>query len=107
MATRKEWKAILTYIRKHAVKPFRLPVGTPDCPLLGRDNRCMAYPVRPLLCRIQGTVPRMPCPHNPDAPIKTYAQAKRLAEALPLLADAVRLWEPGVYAGAGIIMDTK
>ncbi|MBU0497664.1 MAG: YkgJ family cysteine cluster protein [Candidatus Thermoplasmatota archaeon] len=33
------------------------------CPYLEK-NRCSIYPVRPLVCRLQGTIPELPCPHN-------------------------------------------
>jgi len=41
------------------------------CPHLG-DNGCEAYEERPLICRLFGTTPRLPCPNGnrPDNMIK-------------------------------------
>lgn len=33
------------------------------CPYL-ENNRCSIYPVRPVICRLQGTIPELPCKHN-------------------------------------------
>lgn len=33
------------------------------CPYL-QNNRCSIYPVRPIVCRLQGTIADLPCPHN-------------------------------------------
>jgi Fe-S-cluster containining protein len=32
------------------------------CPHLGLNGRCEAYEVRPMICRLWGTTPRMKCP---------------------------------------------
>ncbi len=32
------------------------------CPYVEND-RCMIYPVRPLICRLQGLAEKLPCPH--------------------------------------------
>lgn len=32
------------------------------CEALGPDGRCMAYPIRPLICRLWGAVDWLPCP---------------------------------------------
>lgn len=34
-----------------------------ECAFLGPDG-CTVYAERPLLCRVFGTVPRLPCPHG-------------------------------------------
>lgn len=34
------------------------------CPLLGDDGRCRDYSHRPLICRLWGVVPDLPCPHG-------------------------------------------
>jgi Fe-S-cluster containining protein len=34
-----------------------------NCPYLG-ENGCEVYDERPLICRLFGTTPRMPCPNN-------------------------------------------
>lgn len=51
----------------------RLPVKTEaehdaalaelNCPHLG-ENGCEVYDERPLICRLFGTTPRLPCPHG-------------------------------------------
>ena len=33
------------------------------CPYL-QNNRCNIYPVRPLVCRLQGLIPELSCPNN-------------------------------------------
>lgn len=33
------------------------------CPYL-TDNKCIIYPVRPLVCRLQGVISDLPCPYN-------------------------------------------
>jgi hypothetical protein len=34
-----------------------------NCPYLG-DNGCQVYGERPLICRLFGTTPRIPCPNG-------------------------------------------
>lgn len=34
-----------------------------NCPYLG-ENRCEVYSERPLICRLFGTTPRLPCPNG-------------------------------------------
>ena len=34
-----------------------------DCPHLG-DDGCQVYAERPLICRLFGTTPSLPCPHD-------------------------------------------
>jgi hypothetical protein len=31
-----------------------------------QNGGCVIYEVRPLICRLQGTVPDLPCPNNPN-----------------------------------------
>src|SRR4030042_6858002 len=33
------------------------------CPYL-RDDRCRIYPVRPIVCRLQGNIPELPCTYH-------------------------------------------
>lgn len=33
------------------------------CPYL-QNNRCCIYPVRPIVCRLQGLIPELTCPNN-------------------------------------------
>jgi hypothetical protein len=29
-----------------------------------KNDRCSIYPVRPIVCRLQGNIPELPCPNN-------------------------------------------
>lgn len=51
--------------RGYIVPPPRQVLGDPDyrCPALVK-GRCMVYSDRPTVCRLWGTVARMPCPHG-------------------------------------------
>ena len=39
---------------------FNIKMGA-SCPLLLQDNKCSIYPVRPLICRLYGTVYSLDC----------------------------------------------
>ena len=52
-----EW----TELRNHA--PLGLKGKSGQCPLL-RQGVCTAYPYRPLICRLWGTVPALRCHHG-------------------------------------------
>lgn len=58
-ATRLERRAVHRAVRE---TPHLHPLSL-DCPVL-RDSRCGAYAVRPLICRLFGTVRKMACPHG-------------------------------------------
>ena len=47
-----------------------------QCPYL-ENNRCSIYPVRPLICRLQGTIPELPC-HQGISPILTANQLQEI-----------------------------
>jgi len=49
------------------------------CPHLGA-NGCEAYEERPLICRLFGTTPRLPCPNGnrPDTMIKPQVEQQIL-----------------------------
>jgi Fe-S-cluster containining protein len=52
----------LEWIRVKRATPLRAAEGKHmACPLLKR-GRCTVYPVRPLICRLWGSVENMPCP---------------------------------------------
>ena len=63
------------------------------CPLLAPDGSCSVHAVRPLICRLWGVSPRMPCPHGcrPDREFDE-AEAREIMERY--LASAVRLRSP-------------
>ena len=46
------------------------------CPYL-QKNQCSIYPVRPFICRLQGTIPDLPCKKN-NKPILTKIQTQTI-----------------------------
>jgi Fe-S-cluster containining protein len=59
---------IRDYLKKHNMKyiqwtkeQFRR--NKKKCPYL-KNDRCSIYEVRPIVCRLQGTVDELPCKHN-------------------------------------------
>ena len=59
---------IQEYLRKHNLSYITLSEieflrNNMKCPYL-QNNRCSIYPVRPLVCRLQGLIPELPCPNN-------------------------------------------
>jgi hypothetical protein len=53
--------ASLEYHRLRRASPRRLVGKTVACPLL-KQGQCTVYKVRPLICRLWGSVESMPCP---------------------------------------------
>lgn len=53
------------------------------CPQLG-DGSCKIYPVRPLVCRLQGHNKKLPCPKNPK-PDMTLDESAKLMDEVKLL----------------------
>lgn len=47
------------------------------CPYVEND-RCLIYPVRPLICRLQGVVEKMPCPHSKSEKMLTDDEIGKL-----------------------------
>lgn len=47
------------------------------CPYVEND-RCLIYPVRPLICRLQGVVEKLPCPHRKSEKILTEDEVHAL-----------------------------
>ena len=50
------------------------------CPYL-QHNRCTIYPVRPMVCRLQGTITQLICPNNPH-PLLTKKHYQRIIHKL-------------------------
>jgi len=50
------------------------------CPYL-RNNRCTIYSVRPIVCRLQGTIDELQCPYNPTV-LLTHFQYKKIMKEL-------------------------
>lgn len=48
-----------------AVKCLDVAAGHWQCPMF-QNGGCVIYEVRPLICRLQGTVPDLPCPNSPN-----------------------------------------
>ncbi len=46
------------------------------CPYLTK-NRCLIYPVRPIICRLQGTIPDLYCPNN-SKPLLSQDQINKI-----------------------------
>jgi len=46
---------------------YSIPIrndGSLHCIFLMDNNHCAVYEHRPMVCRLQGTVDRLPCPNN-------------------------------------------
>jgi uncharacterized protein len=57
------------------------------CPYLEND-RCSIYPVRPLVCRLQGTISNLPCPYNSNF-LLSEDQYKKIIKELDALTQDV------------------
>ncbi len=69
--------------RDYILTPFSeihvVPVAeSGDCVFLDENNLCVIYKDRPKVCRLQGVIPKLPCPHDEgyeDSPYpKIYGQ---------------------------------
>lgn len=47
-----------------------------NCPYLG-DHGCQVYAERPLICRLFGTTPRMPCPNGKEPAVMIATDLER------------------------------
>lgn len=58
-------------------------ISTPEgqCPVLSADGRCTQYADRPMICRLWGATPDMPCPHGCTV-VGGYLPAERSRELL-------------------------
>jgi len=59
---------IRDYMSKHNIEYITLSSkefkkNNKQCPYL-KNNRCIIYPVRPIVCRLQGTISELPCKYN-------------------------------------------
>ena len=59
---------IKDYLKKHNIKYIICPTEQFDqlnmrCPFL-KDDRCVIYSVRPIVCRLQGNIPELLCKYN-------------------------------------------
>jgi Fe-S-cluster containining protein len=82
---------IRSYLKEHAME-YKSQCITPadilkavvsgdysgvTCPYVEND-RCMIYPVRPLICRLQGLAEKLPCPYIKPEKILTKDQIDKL-----------------------------
>ena len=63
-----EGMVIKKYMQEHGIEhvvwsPEDYEKHDLDCPYL-RENKCVIYPVRPLVCRLQGHVKKLRCPYH-------------------------------------------
>lgn len=96
--TGKEFEAIVAYLRSLEPEkvrrileqdksvPWFEDIFQEACLFLDRkDNYCLIYPVRPMVCRLFGKVPWLPCPeektvpqlHDPTGIVKDYCREPR------------------------------
>ena len=73
------------------------------CPYLTDKGRCSIYDLRPLICRMFGTVEGMPCPHGCKAALLTDKQSAVLFKQLLDEDRVVRSTLPkGIYEGVPV-----
>ena len=59
-----DMEEIRRYVSLHSIEA--MDNGPMTCPFLGQDKGCLIYAVRPLVCRLFGTVSTMECPNGCD-----------------------------------------
>jgi hypothetical protein len=83
----------------HPVTPNAIAREAPHdfwCEALGPDGRCRVYAIRPMICRIWGTVEWLPCPYG----CQPEGGWMRDEDALRLLLEVVRLGGTGIRVSA-------
>lgn len=60
-------------------QPFKTAMR---CPLLDFMGRCSVYDIRPIVCRLWGAVPEMPCPYGCQPTLTRDEGLRIMAEAL-------------------------
>ena len=65
----KEWRENIEQLEKKIDREGGESINEEDfkCPFL-KENQCMIYPVRLLICRLQGQSSGLPCPHSSSKP---------------------------------------
>jgi Fe-S-cluster containining protein len=76
---------IRTYLKKNHLAYLSLSdedfkKNQMKCPYL-QKNRCSIYPVRPIVCRLQGTILELHCPNNKN-PLLAEKQYKKIIKEL-------------------------
>ena len=54
------------------------------CPYLTKDKKCMIYEVRPIICRLQGHTPKLPCKKKKPFDISKEKANKLMAAVVNL-----------------------
>ncbi len=82
MMIREEAKAILQFVREAGIAIDKLQAVDEwqPCPFLDASRLCAIYPVRPLICRLFGLVPFLPCPAARVEPVADEVWRKMLEE---------------------------
>lgn len=90
-----EYDRLVAYLAERGQKP-REQVGL-TCVYV-ENNRCSVYPVRPLLCRLYGTIPGLRCPNGAGAAqeLDAVTEAKLMNEYTDLFLG----WFPEVQKAA-------
>jgi len=93
---------IRNYLKKHNMKykqwsKQQFERNKKKCPYL-KNDRCSIYPVRPIVCRLQGNVSDLPCEHNKQG----YLSKKQLNEIKKEMDELVKEMD-----AVGLIYSTK
>ena len=85
------------YLKKHNMKYLKwskeqFERNKNKCPYL-KKGRCSIYEVRPIVCRLQGVVPDLPCKHNKNVMMskEDIVKVKKEMDGLLRAMDAVGL----------------
>ena len=53
------------------------------CPYI-KDDKCIIYPVRPIVCRLQGHIKKLPCPHKKDFDVSKQLEDQIMRKIMKL-----------------------
>lgn len=76
-----------TLIEERAGK--KLTTDDDNMCLMLKRGKCSVYAIRPIICRLWGVVPSMPCPHGckPEQPMSDQEGYRIMAQAMELSGD--------------------
>lgn len=57
------------------------------CPYLDADDKCTIYEVRPIVCRLSGVVPEMPCEYGSPKRMLSSKEGSEIFRAIIKVAD--------------------
>lgn len=89
--------------RQLTIAPHPIVGGLPMCSMLTADGDCSVYDIRPMICRLWGAVPEMPCEHCCEVvnPVPKGKVFEFLAEAMRIGGDEhARILKPYVEIAA-------